>query len=254
MTDQDTRPAGPQDHESHQRTLRKVRALLAKAEATPYPEEAEIFTAKAHELMARHAIEQAVIEGVAQAGDVASRSLGIDDPYARAKFSLLSAVARSNRCEAVLDVSTDQKIGIVFGFGQDLTNVEVLYTSLLVQVTSAMMAHGSVVDSRGRNRTRSFRSAFLFGFAHEVGNRFEANRRRAERNAAVWAGDSLLPVLADRADAIEQSINEMFPEAKVMGSSVSNSAGLAAGQRAGAGADIGQRRMGDAAGDGSPLG
>src|SRR5699024_10045059 len=40
-----------------QRMLRRVRALLAKAESTPYPAEAETFTAAAQAMMARHSID-----------------------------------------------------------------------------------------------------------------------------------------------------------------------------------------------------
>ena len=43
------------------RILDKVRALLAKAESTEFPEEAEAYTAKAQELMARHRIDRAVL-------------------------------------------------------------------------------------------------------------------------------------------------------------------------------------------------
>jgi hypothetical protein len=39
-----------------------VRALLAKAESTTYPEEADALTAKAQELMARHSIDRAMLD------------------------------------------------------------------------------------------------------------------------------------------------------------------------------------------------
>ncbi|MBT8224522.1 MAG: DUF2786 domain-containing protein [Dactylosporangium sp.] len=42
------------------RQLDRVRALLAKAESTSFPEEAEAYTAKAQELMARHRIDCAL--------------------------------------------------------------------------------------------------------------------------------------------------------------------------------------------------
>src|SRR5207244_1555239 len=41
--------------------LAKVRALLAQAESTSFEAEAAAFTAKAHELMARHAIDVAFV-------------------------------------------------------------------------------------------------------------------------------------------------------------------------------------------------
>ncbi|MEE3919447.1 DUF2786 domain-containing protein [Micromonospora sp. BRA006-A] len=47
---------------SGSRMLDRVRALLAKAESTGYPAEAEAFTAKAQELMARHSIDAALLD------------------------------------------------------------------------------------------------------------------------------------------------------------------------------------------------
>jgi hypothetical protein len=41
-----------------QRMLDRVRALLAKAESTDFPQEADAFTARAQELMARHRIDR----------------------------------------------------------------------------------------------------------------------------------------------------------------------------------------------------
>lgn len=49
-----TAAAGPEE-----RVLGRIRALLAKAEATGYPSEAEALTAKAQELMARHSVDEA---------------------------------------------------------------------------------------------------------------------------------------------------------------------------------------------------
>ena len=43
-----------------QKVLAWVRGLLAKAESTQFPEEAEALSAKAQELMNRHAFERAV--------------------------------------------------------------------------------------------------------------------------------------------------------------------------------------------------
>ena len=47
------------------RVLRRIRALLAKAESTEFPEEAEALTAKAQELMSAHAVDEALLDEVA---------------------------------------------------------------------------------------------------------------------------------------------------------------------------------------------
>jgi hypothetical protein len=51
---------GPADS-GRARVLSKIRALLAKAEATGYAAEAEALTAKAQHLMTRHAIDEALL-------------------------------------------------------------------------------------------------------------------------------------------------------------------------------------------------
>ena len=59
------------------------RALLAKAEATDDPAEAETFTAKAQELMTRHAVDEAVLRSSQQDEiPVATRRVHLQPPDA----------------------------------------------------------------------------------------------------------------------------------------------------------------------------
>ena len=223
------------------RMLEKVRALLAKAEASTYAEEAEAFSAKAQELMARYSIEQALVEGATPTGEADKIEILIDNPYAKAKFTLLDAVASPNRCQAIYRSSTHT--GFVVGFRSDLDTVELLYTSLLLQATRLMAAHGQEVDPWGKNRTKSFRNAFLQGFAHSVGARFELNRRAAEAEATEWSDSDALPVLVERAEQVTGKMHELFPNLGTLRTSVSNGAGVNAGVRAGRTADIGTSRL-----------
>ena len=81
--------------------LVKVRALLAKAESTEFEAESDAFTAKAQELMARHAIDDAVARaGSSRREAPVTRRIAVDDPYVDAKSQLLVVVARPNgvRC------------------------------------------------------------------------------------------------------------------------------------------------------------
>src|SRR6266568_2541122 len=85
------------------RLLVRVRALLAKAESTNFPAEAETFTAGAQAMMARHSIDAAMLS--AESGDTAEgprgRRLGVDAPYETAKAMLIGVIAHANRCQAV---------------------------------------------------------------------------------------------------------------------------------------------------------
>jgi hypothetical protein len=214
------------------RILEKVRALLAKAESTTFPEEAEALSAKAQELMARHAIDEAMVgAGVGAADDDPSgMRVLVDDPYASAKSILLSEVASANRCRAVW--SKGFGFSTVLGFESDLEFVDLLYTSLLVQATSAMVAAGSQVDRNGRSRTRSFRQAFLLAYATRIGHRLRAAEAASRVAAEEEYGEALLPVLADRSAAVSAFSAAAFPGAVNRSVSVSNAAGWAAGAAA----------------------
>ena len=213
------------------RILEKVRALLAKAESTTFPEEAEALSAKAQELMARHAIDEAMV-GTAEGVDDVPTGLrvAIEDPYAGAKSVLLHVVASANRCQAVW--SKHLGFSTVLGFECDLEFVDVLYTSLLVQATSAMVAAGAQYDRYGRSRTRSFRQSFLLSYANRIGDRLRAAEVAAESAAAEEYGDAVLPVLADRSAAVDALRDATFPGAVNRSMSVNNAAGWAAGRAA----------------------
>jgi hypothetical protein len=118
----------------------------------------------------------------------------------------------------------------LIGFAADITATEMLFTSLLVQATSAMVHAGPRRDARGRSRTRSFRHAFLNAYAARIGERL---REAADRAAADAGGKDLLPVLAARDRAVEQAVDAMFPNlAKGRAGSVSNYEGWVAGRAA----------------------
>jgi hypothetical protein len=219
--------------------LAKIRALLAKAESTTFPHEAEALTAKAQELLGRHRIDEAALDQ-GRAHGPGGRRIWLDDPYASAKFSLLSAVARANRCTAV----RLGKVGAchVVGFPSDLEVVEVLHTSLLVQATTAMAAAGRQVDDDGRSRTRSFRQSFLVGFAARIGQRLREASATGEAEGVAAHGPSVLPVLARRDQEVEAAVSQAFPRLRTSHTASSNRAGLVAGVTAADRADLSVRR------------
>ncbi|MFJ4880586.1 DUF2786 domain-containing protein [Streptomyces sp. NPDC088745] len=190
------------------RMLTRIRALLAKAEATDYPEEAEALTAKAQELMARHSVDEAVLaaRGDSAAGPGACR-IGVDAPYETAKAILLDAVATANRCRAVWNSAFG--FSTVVGFEADLEAVELLYTSLLVQGTAAMTRAEAAQRAGGRKRTKSFRQSFLTAYASRLGTRLAEATEHAVEEAD--RGGALLPVLAARDVAVTDRAEQMFP-------------------------------------------
>jgi hypothetical protein len=208
--------------------------LLAKAESTEFPAEAEALTARAQELMARHSIDYALL--AAQSGskqEPVGRRLPVDNPYADPKAVLLSVVAGANRCRAVFD----PRLGLstVLGFAGDLDTVELMFTSLLVQATAAMVAEGSHRDAGGRSRTRSFRASFLAAYAQRIGERLAEATDAAVQDVAAQAsssGTDLVPVLAARGQAVDDATEEMFPEVTHHYSRINNDQGWLSGRAA----------------------
>jgi hypothetical protein len=195
------------------RILSRVRALLAKAESTTFPAEAETFTAGAQALMARHSIDLALLE--ATAPDThrrpISRRIGIDNPYEGPKAMLLDAVAKANRGRVVW--SKAMGFCTLVGFRHDLDTVETLFTSLLIQSTRALNKAGSRTTADGRSRTRSFRQSFLSAYASRIGERLAAaTESQTQAAAAEPGGKSLLPVLAARDHEVAAEFAAMFPE------------------------------------------
>ncbi|MET7922753.1 DUF2786 domain-containing protein [Streptomyces sp. NPDC005349] len=208
------------------RELARIRALLAKAEATAYPPEAEALAAKAQELMTRHSVDAALLAARTHAKDtpVACR-IGVDAPYETAKAALLDAVASANRCRAVWNSGFG--FSTVVGFESDLEAVELLHTSLLVQGTAAMTRAEAEQRAGGRKRTKTFRQAFLAAYAHRIGDRLAAV---AEEVTGRSQEGGLLPVLAARDVAVSGRTDDMFPQTvttRVRG--VSDGAGWAEG-------------------------
>lgn len=189
------------------RMLTRIRALLAKAEATGFPEEAEALSAKAQELMARHSIDEALLAARTHAKDgPGACRIGVEAPYETAKAVLLDAVAGANRCRAVWNDALG--FSTVVGFEADLEAVELLYTSLLVQATAAMTKAEAAQRAGGRKRTKTFRQSFLAAYAHRIGDRLASV---AEGQVTATEGE-LLPVLAARDVAVADHLDQMFPQ------------------------------------------
>ncbi len=217
---------------AHDNVLRKVRALLAKAESTNFGEEAESLNAKAQELMARYAIDVAMLDAKSGSSSSAIRvEIIIENPYWSAKASLLSRIAEANRCRSIWD--TSRRIVTVFGFEVDIEHVDVLFTSLLVQASAALARHGSVRDTFGSSRTRSFRKSFLEGFAIRIGERLREASESAMQDEHQVRGESLLPVFVARKAEVDRAVEVAFPYLGAVSRSIgTNFAGYSAGRAA----------------------
>lgn len=217
--------------------LSKVRALLAKAEDPAATEaEAEAFTAKATELTAKYGIEQAILaDHNPDAGKPADRIIVTTNPWAGEKARLAYWLAETMGCKAILLTGNSTRVHL-FGFTSDLGRVELLYTSLLLQMASGLAR----VRPPLSESPRAFRRSWLMGFRTEVVGRVQAVERRAAEQAQPTAGGrSTALVLADRSTLVQQAFTAEYPQTPRTQSRYSGN-GYGAGRDAGSRANIGQ--------------
>jgi hypothetical protein len=232
--------------EAPERLLDRVRKLLAQAEDDAVtPAEAQAFTAKAAELMAKYGIDRALLAADQPETDQAtSRVLNIENPWAREKAHLLCGLASALRCQAILLGSDRPGSRVhIFGFGSDIERTDLLYTSVLIQMAHGLA--GAQVPDWSRS-PRAWRRSWLLGFATAV----IARVRQAEHGAVAQASDRTGPggqdrtalVLADRSLVIRRQVEQAYPvtrKARVTYSGSGYRDGYERGQRA----DIGTTRL-----------
>ena len=242
--------------------LARIRKLLAQAEDPGATDaEAEAFTAKAIGLMATYGIDRAMLAAAEPDLDrPGDRMVDLLAPYARDKADLLAGLAHALRCRGVLRVdygASDQRWAApakkqlkmhLFGYGSDLARVEILFTSLLVQ-----MANGLRTERiPSYEHVAAYRRAWIAGFAAAVVRRLRDAEQRAaadaagaEATAAPAAGRparSVAVVLASRAEVVDHAVSAAYPRLSTAPRRSLSGGGYGGGYAAGRRADLGAGR------------
>ncbi|MDB9846010.1 DUF2786 domain-containing protein [Acidimicrobiales bacterium] len=219
--------------------ITRVQALIAKAESSPYPAEADAFMAKAQQLINDHAIDQARLTG-ADPTSVGHDTVPMTGTYTKERSLIWSAAAKANRCQILtLSGYGSSKVAslTLIGREQDRQLVRLLATSLELQALKRLdsldpqaTAGSPVVQKR----------SFLRGFALEVADRL---RRSGHTHAVVGQAAEQALVLAR--DAVDRYVGDNFDVSRGRRATVRHD-GLAFshGRRAGASADVGASRIG----------
>lgn len=217
--------------------IAKIQALWAKADRSDFEAEAELFAAKAQQMMTAYLIEEHEIAGV-DANLVVIRKFAIHGKYSSARRSLLSAVCRTNGVYLVIDKIARKKAGggaehvEMYGTAAAIDLALGLYSKLDLEC----LGHVSTVG-QGRRDVRSFRFGFVTGFAATIA-------ARLTKTVAETPGAGL--VLADRRSEGQKAAHT---QAKAEGVKLSSrtryvsSAGYASGEQAGHSADLGGARF-----------
>jgi hypothetical protein len=231
--------------EAPDRLLDRVRKLLAKAEAQGVtPPEAQALTAKAAQLMARYGIDRALLAAARPETDApGSRLVDLDNPWKRVKAHLLCGLGAALRCPCILLTTRDGLRVHMFGYESDIERTDVLYTSVLVQ-----MSHGlAVAQVPDRASPRAWRRSWLLGFAAAVITRVKAAEQAAQAAAeqappAAETGRSTALVLADRSLVVRSALQREYPVTRAARTTYSGT-GYGAGYEKGQRADLGTRRV-----------
>lgn len=220
--------------------LATIRALLAKAEATEFPAEADAYNEKAAQLIAQYGIDAALLaESEPDADVVGDRIVYVDNPYGMDKVILLNVIAKAFRCRAVglkpRRGSSDRRWALhLFGYGADLERVELLFTSLLLQAASGVKRVQSLPWLTASQKAAD-RRAWLAGFSTAVADRLEA----AEEKAATDSGHSTEMVLVSRTARVETAVAVAYPNLTKPKRRNLSGGGYEAGHAAGTRADLG---------------
>ena len=229
------------DEARHPDLLRKVRKLLAKAEATDNAREADAFSAKAAALIAAHRLDPAWLADGRALDELAVRRIPVGrGAYVRARLALLQAIAGAHDAELVWQSGPEGATALVAGFTSDLDATVVLYESLHMQAAARMAA----VRRRTPAATQRWRRAFLFGFASRISEMLSTARETAATEVTVRSAGPPLPDLLARAERVRTYAASAF--GRVVAAAAPTpalAAGWDHGHRAAGQVDVGRARL-----------
>lgn len=227
----------PADKIARKREL--IAQMLAKAESTPYPAEAEAFQQQAEKMMVKLGIEQAEID--AERGKLGQSQEAIvvkeyefRGTYKEGRFMGYYGVAEAfNTVNLVRSKGRSSWTMHIIGAESDVDQIIRLFDSMTIQSDAAMKAWWANHDFKWMltdSQKRLERRTFIMGFAAAVAKRIRAIYQEES------AGKEL--VLVGRKDRAEAAAKEHFPDTKAKGVRLSSGgedaakAGYAAGHKA----------------------
>ncbi len=236
--------------------VRRVAALLAKAERAATGDEAEAYLTKASLVAQRHSVDMAVAARARRttADEPTHRMLTIGEPRRQLNkllTSLLITIARA--WEVRVDIGPGSTYVLIFGLPGDLDRVEALFATASTVMLQRAREHvrmgqwrsGSYVPAAGGARrpvtAAVARNAFVLGFIGRLGERL---RSAAEQARSAAASEVTAPATAAGVDlalrARELAVTEYYRAA-------SQARGTWRGTLSGAGSATTSRRAGERA-------
>lgn len=225
--------------------LERVRKLLAKAENDAVtPQEAQSLTAKASELMAKYNIDRALLAATQPVQDKpASKRIKVTNPWRTVHAHLLARLATATGMQAIRVSGTQGSLFVhVFGYVSDVERVELLYTSVMLQMANGVKH----VERRGWMTTAQFRAerrSWLMGYVAGVVGLVEEAEARVRQDVVQEKGTGAELVLADRSLVIQNAYDTAYPERRTVRMTFTGSQ-YGNGYKAGRSANIGGTAVG----------
>lgn len=217
-------------------TINRVRALIAKAESSPFPAEATAFMAKAQFLIDQYAIDQARLKGV-DPSTVGHEELDMAGTYTTERATIWGVVAQANRCTALTMSQYGSRAVTsmtLIGRREDREFVKLVSTSLELQAVRQMKA---LETDRAWASPVVQRRSFLRGFANEINQRLIESKRHQQAFGSAATTLELASSAVDHYTAEHFDVTERRSQSQLDGASFSR------GRRAGANADVGSTRL-----------
>src|SRR5690349_13726097 len=185
----------------------QIRKLLLKAQTTT-PEEAELLTAKAEQLMLKYGIDRALLNA-SSTGDkerIQKLKIPLKGIYAMAYMDMMHSVAMAfGNVRAYYTQWKQSDVDyVIVGFESDVSQLHVLLASLQLQAVVALNAWTKTVDMSTYTPMEKFkaRRTFVKAFGNGAATRISKTRAGVVRDAESTTPGTAL-VLRDRMTAID---------------------------------------------------
>lgn len=168
----------------------KIAALLAKAAGTDNEHEAQIYEAKAMDLMAKYGVEEAAARAAAVARHerVSDREAisyvvrSYTGKYHDAQQMLLVHIAAALHCETVGFVGQANHTLIVYGVPQQIERFKVLRGLLIPQMLQGAAKARPLIE-KTPGQMRIFRRSWMRGFSVQIHQRLTGTEKKMLQNA-----------------------------------------------------------------------
>jgi hypothetical protein len=239
---------------SQDKWTERITKLLAKAQRAGTPEEADAFYTKAHELMIKWSIDEAMLQQTGSSTDELVReSYDMKRNGMFATFvDLWVAVAYNNDVKLLVRKPSQFHVpGVeLIGWKSDIEKVKILWTSLLIQMQRErnMAMPGWIKELPNWSNSAEagrFRKSFNVGYARRISQRLRETKDRV-RGEATSASDGSGVALAirDRSQAVDDFFNATPKGKGRAGNRKVDYDAMSTGSKAADRADIGQPRVG----------